>query len=140
LRDPYRFHGNPDACVGAFLLGTEGYMLFPDYTSYYTFLGPKRELGPHAAMPNTDQRWHVMDYVHHPNWLAACRSRKHEDLHADVLEGHMATTMPLLANVSYLTGRTIDFDGDSETIANDDEANRYLRKSYRKPFVVPDEV
>ena len=55
------FHGNPDACVGAFLLGTKGFMLFPDYTSYYTFLGPKREPGPHAAMPNTAQRWHVMD-------------------------------------------------------------------------------
>ena len=140
FRDPYQFHGNPDACVGAFLLGTEGFMIFPDYTSYYTFLGPKRELGPHAAMPNTAQRWHVMDYVHHPNWLKACRSRNREDLNADILEGHMACTMPLLGNISYLTGRTIDFDPETETIKNDDEANRYLRKSYREPFVVPQEV
>ena len=139
LREPYPFHGNPDSCVGAFLLGTEGYMLFPDYTSYYTFLGPKRELGPHAAMPNTAERWHVMDYVHHPNWVKACRSRNRQDLNADVLEGHMATTMPLLGSISYLTGRTIDFDPESETITSDEEANRYLRKSYREPFVVPDE-
>ena len=140
FRDPYPFHGNPDTCVGAFLLGTKGFMLFPDYTSYYTFLGPKREPGPHAAMPNTAERWHVMDYVHHPNWVKACRSRNHQDLNADVLEGHMACTMPLLGNISYLTGRTIDFDPESETIKNDEEANRYLRKSYRVPFVVPEEV
>jgi len=140
FRDPYRFYGNPNSCVGAFLLGTKGFMIFPDYTSYYTFLGPKRELGPHAAMPDTPQRWHAMDYIHHPNWLKACRSRNHKDLNADILEGHMACTMPLLGNISYLTGRTIDFDPESETIKNDDEANRYLRKSYREPFVVPEEV
>ncbi len=140
FRDQYPFHGNPDACVGAFLLGTKGFMIFPDYTSYYTFLGPKRELGPHAAMPNTAQRWHVMDYVHHPNWVKACRSRNNKDLNADILQGHMACTMPLLGNISYLTGRTIDFDPESETIQNDDEANRYLRKSYRAPFAVPQEV
>ena len=140
LRDKYQFHGNPDACVGAFLLGTKGFMLFPDYTSYYTFLGPKRELGPHAAMPNTAQRWHVMDYIHHPNWLKACRSRNQKDLNADVLQGHMACTIPLLGNISYLTGRTIDFDPESETIKNNEEASRYLSKSYREPFVVPKEV
>ena len=140
FRDKYQFHGNPDACVGAFLLGTEGFMLFPDYTSYYTFLGPKRELGPHAAAPNTADRWHVMDYVHHPNWLKACRSRNREDLNADVLQGHMACTIPLLGNISYLTGRTIDFDPESETIKHDEEAGRYLSKPYREPFVVPEEV
>jgi len=140
FRDQYPFYGNPDSCVGAFLLGTEGYMIFPDYTSYYTFLGPKRELGPHAAMPDTAERWRVMDYVHHPNWLKACRSRNHKDLNADVLEGHMACTIPLLGNISYLTGRTVDFDPETETIKNDDEANRCLQKSYREPFVVPQEV
>jgi len=81
-----------------------------------------------------------MDYIHHPNWLKACRSRNAKDLNADILEGHMACTMPLLGNISYLTGRTIDFDPETETIKNDDEANRYLRKSYREPFVVPQEV
>ena len=140
LRDKYPFHGNPDTCVGAYLLGTKGFMLFPDYTSYYTFLGPKREPGPYAAQPNTPQRWHVMDYVHHPNWLKACRSRNREDLNADVLGGHMACTMPLLGNISYLTGRTIDFDPESETIKDNEEASRYLSKSYREPFVVPNEV
>ena len=73
----------------------------------------------------------VMDYVHHPNWLKACRSRKQEDLNADVLEGHMACTMPLLGNISYLTARTIDFDPETETIKNDDaeqpcEASRHV--------------
>lgn len=140
LRDKYQFHGNPDACVGAFLLGTKGFMLFPDYTSYYTFLGPKRELGPHAAMPNTDERWHVMDYIHHPNWIKACRSRSQEDLNADVLQGHMACTIPLLGNISYLTGRTIDFDPETEKIKDNEEASRFLSKSYREPFVVPKDV
>ena len=35
--------------VGVIFFGSEGYMIIPDYSSYYVFLGAGRELGPHAA-------------------------------------------------------------------------------------------
>ena len=136
FRTTYPFSANPDTCVGAVLFGTKGYMLFPSYTSYYTFLGPKRELADHADSPTDVPNWHAMDYVHHPNWIAACRSRNHEDLSADVHEGYLTLVPPLLGNISWLTKRTVHFDPKKETIVGDEEANRLLGKEYREPFVV----
>ena len=49
-------------------------MIFPDYSSYYTFLGPDGEPGPSKAAEG-----HPMaDLPHFQNWIAAVRSRKHE--------------------------------------------------------------
>ena len=80
MRDKYPFlDGN--AVVGVIFFGSEGYMIIPDYSSYYIFLGPRHEPGPHAtarnARPATSgcQR-SIMDLPHFQNWIAACRSRK----------------------------------------------------------------
>ena len=45
FRDKYPFV-QPDYPVGTIFFGSEGYLIFPDYSSYYTFLGPKGEPGP----------------------------------------------------------------------------------------------
>ncbi|MDA2930115.1 Gfo/Idh/MocA family oxidoreductase [Acidobacteria bacterium AH-259-O06] len=37
--------------VGVIFYGSEGFMLMPGYTSYYTFLGQKRKPGPKAVSP-----------------------------------------------------------------------------------------
>ena len=37
--------------VGVIFLGREGYMLFPDYSSYYIFLGKNRRPGPNKSDP-----------------------------------------------------------------------------------------
>ena len=53
--------------VGVIFVGREGYMLFPDYSSYYTFLGRDRQPGPtqvgrrraddgHRPLPQLDRR------------------------------------------------------------------------------------
>lgn len=140
FRSKYPFSANPDTCVGTVLFGKKGYMLFPSYTSYYTFLGPKRELGPHADSPTKIPNWHAMDNVHHPNWIAACRSRNHEDLNSDVEQGHMANTIALLGNISLLTEQTVHFDPKTETFPDNPKANKLLTKDYREPFVLPKEV
>jgi len=140
FRDTYPFSRSKDTVVGAILLGRLGYMIFPSYTSYYTFLGPNREPGPFALSPQQVANWHAMDNVHHPNWIAAVRSRNHKDLNADVEQGHLSTSIPLLGNISYRTGRTLQFDPDRERFVDDDEANQMLTKQYRRPFVVPEEV
>ncbi len=44
----YPFVDHRSVC-GVIFFGTEGYMTIPDYSSYHTFLGHKRELGPHAS-------------------------------------------------------------------------------------------
>ena len=68
------------------------------------------------------------------------RSRKREDLHTEILEGHRSTALCLLANISYRTGRKLVFDPATETFPGDAEANRYLTRQYRAPYVLPDKV
>ena len=43
---------------------------------------------------------------HFENFFAAVRSRKHTDLHADVLEGHLSSALCHTGNVSYRLGKT----------------------------------
>ncbi len=77
---------------------------------------------------------------HFQNFIDCVRSRKVEDLYCDILEGHMSATLCHLANISYRTGRKLVFDPETERFKGDAEANRYLTREYRKPFVVPDKV
>ena len=52
----------------------------------------------------------------------------------------MSTTLGHLANISYRTGRKLTFDPDKEQFVADQEANRYLTREYRKPYILPDKV
>jgi hypothetical protein len=74
------------------------------------------------------------------NFIACMRSRNREDLYCDILEGHLSVTLAHLANISYRTGRKLQFDPDAERFVNDDEANGYLTREYRAPYVMPKEV
>ena len=68
------------------------------------------------------------------------RSRKRESLNAEIEEGAASTVLVHLANISYRIGRTVHFDSKTMTCIDDPEANRYLTREYRKPFVVPEQV
>ena len=77
---------------------------------------------------------------HFQNFIDCVRSRKREDLHCEVLEGHMSTALCHLANISFRTGRKLTFDPATETFPGDAEANKYLTREYREPYVIPDQV
>jgi predicted dehydrogenase len=124
------------SCVGVIFLGRDGYMLFPDYSSYYTFLGKDRQPGPSKSVQGEP----MMDTNHFRNWIAAVRSRKTNDLAADIGEGHLSSALCHLANIAHRTGRTVRFDPKSERFPGDDEANRLLCRDYRSPYVVPEKV
>ena len=123
-------------------------MIFPNYYSYFTFLGPKHELGPHRAEEHVDadfsahgaKYWRTESTPHFQNWLAAIRSRKHEDLTADVEQGHLSASVCHLAKISCKLGRSLQIDPKSERFVGDPEADELLTREYRKPFVVPDTV
>lgn len=132
FRDQYPFV-QKDFPVGAIFLGTEGTMIFPDYSSYRTFLGPKREPGPWKYEEGSP----ISDTAHFRNWIAACHSRKREDLSAEINEGHMSATLCHLANIAYRVDHTVHFDNVSETFPGDDQANALLTRPERSNFVVP---
>ena len=77
---------------------------------------------------------------HFGNFIDAVRAHDSQILNAEVLEGHISSALCHLGNVSYRVGRTLTFDSHSERFVQDDEANGYLSRRYRHPFVVPKHV
>jgi predicted dehydrogenase len=130
--------------VGIIFLGTHGYMIIPDYSSYHTYIGNPKDLAAGNRMTpgpaKSDFTNPMMDTPHVANFIKAVRSRKRSDLLAEIEEGHKSCVLPHLANAAYRTGRTLQFDPKSERVIGDAEANRYLTRDYRDPFVVPGEV
>jgi hypothetical protein len=57
---------------------------------------------------------------------------------ADIEEGYISTTSCILANLACQLGRTLTFDPKKGQIVADEEANRLLRRPYRKPWVHPE--
>jgi len=135
IGDAYASRGAGNT-VGVVFYGSEGYMVMPGYTSYYTFLGRDAEPGPKAESPGDP----AANRPHFANFIKAVRSRKHTDLTADIAEGHLSSALSHLANIAYRTGRTLRFDPKSESFPGDEEANRLLRRTCRAPYVVPEKV
>jgi predicted dehydrogenase len=78
--------------------------------------------------------------THFENFITAVRSRKVEDLNCDIVEGHLSTTLAQLSTISYKLKRKLQFNPETETFVNDAEANRYLTRKYRAPYVLPEKV
>jgi predicted dehydrogenase len=119
-----------DLRVGILFLGSKGYMEIPTYDTYRVFHGKDRSPGP-TNMKAGD---------HFANFISAVRNRKRETLNAEIEEGHFSTALAHLANISYRVGRTLTFDPKTETFPGDTEANAFLGREYRAPYVVPEKV
>jgi predicted dehydrogenase len=100
--------------------------------------------GERGTLIFTNKGWHVadgieasdkageMDRAHLRNFLDCIRSGRRPS--GDIEEGHKSTRMCHLGNIALRLGRTLHFDAKSETCRDDAEANRMLRRTYRKPF------
>lgn len=97
---------------------------------------PQIAYNPGPAIPDIDEE----EQSHFQNFIDCVRSRKRGDLNCEVFEGHMSTSLCHLANISFRTGRQLVFDPATETFPGDDEANGYLTRKYREPFVLPEPV
>lgn len=79
------------------------------------------------------------DAAHQANFIDCIRTRKTPNAPAE--EGHRSATLVHLANISYrLGGRKVTFDAETQTCVGDSEANRLVRREYRKKFEVPEVV
>jgi len=141
---------------GCFFYGTEGWM-YLGASEFKTFFGPKDEPGP--SMTSSDSKLPTLknfseasekgtakirelEFTHFSNFIDCVRSRKWQELNADILEGHMSTGIIHLGNIAYRTEQKLTFNPQSEIFIGDhaDDANSYMTREYRTPFVVPDEV
>ncbi|MBM4035768.1 MAG: Gfo/Idh/MocA family oxidoreductase [Planctomycetes bacterium] len=62
------------------------------------------------------------------NFVRAMRSRKHEDLVADVLQGHLSCVLCHLGNVAYRLGKPVPFAESRKVFAGNDAAMAALEK------------
>lgn len=113
--------------IGNLFYGAKGYLAIDGYGTYRTWLGKEQEPGPTR---NSNEH-------HFQNFIDAVRSRKREDLNAEIAVGAVSTTLIHLANISYRLGRTLNFDAESYSCTGDAEANAMFTREYRKPFAVP---
>ena len=82
-----------NADVGVIFEGSDGYVVMTSYSSGAAFDPQGNKV--HEFNGGGD---------HYGNFLAAVRSRKHEDLNADILEGHLSSALCHLGNISYRLG------------------------------------
>ena len=97
---------------------------------------PQIAYKPGPPIPDID----APEVSHFQNFIDCVRSRKRENLNCEILEGHMSTSLCHLANIAFRTGRKLTFDPAKEVFPGDAEANRFLTRVYREPYVVPDQV
>ncbi len=69
------------------------------------------------------------------DFLACIKSRQKPI--CDIEIGHRSTNLSLLGMLSAKVNRSIQWYGEKEIILNDDEANSYLKREYRAPWVYP---
>jgi predicted dehydrogenase len=69
---------------------------------------------------------------HKQNFLDCVKSRKETICPAEI--GHRSISAGLLGEIAMLTGRKLHWDPDKEVFINDEQANRYLSRSFRSPW------
>ena len=69
----------------------------------------------------------------HGNWLDSIRTRKAPSAPAEI--GHRACSTCLVHQVAMHLNRKLYWDPKAERFNNDDEANRWLSRPHRKPYI-----
>ena len=90
----------------------------------------KKKMTEEMTDPGSEQ-----PIAHVRNFLDCVKSRKRPN--AEVEEGHLSAILCHLGNIATRLGRSLKWDAEKEEIVGDGDANRWLSKEYRKPWVLP---
>jgi predicted dehydrogenase len=132
FRDTEGFPNWPFNATKVEVYGTKGMMLMGRHGGGWQVFGPDGSAiasapGRHPHGPHLDNFFECIESRALPN--------------ADIEEGHRSTLLCQLANISHRCGgRKLLFDAKSESFVNDPDANKLLKRAYRSPWLVPDEV
>ncbi len=58
----------------------------------------------------------------------------------DIEDLHYSSLLCMYGNIAYRTGRRVYINPETEGFVNDDEANSMVKRSYRDPWVIPEQV
>jgi predicted dehydrogenase len=114
---------------GVAFYGTDGYILAG--RAGWQLFEKRNKPVPVESKPFSDS-------PHRRNFLDCLRSGGRPN--ADIEEGHHSAVLAHLGNIAIRVGRRLDYDGTAETFRGDDEAAKLVRRSYRKPFEIPETV
>ncbi|MBI3209848.1 MAG: Gfo/Idh/MocA family oxidoreductase [Candidatus Solibacter usitatus] len=118
--------------VGNMFYGSDGYMAV-DGAGFWLYKGEKRELAMEGKASRGENAPHM------DNYLKAIRSRKREDLNAEVALNVLASDYCHLANISYRVGHSLAWDAQKKKF-NDAAADAMISRKYRAPYIVPEKV
>jgi len=100
--------------------GAEGCLVTPTYAGGAAFDYDGHELGKWSG--GSDQN-------HFDNFIAAVKSRRREDLHLDIEDGHLSSALAHLGNVSWTLGEAVE-PGTRPSLAADDERVKQTLESF----------
>ena len=106
--------------------GTKGHMIFSRRGYFQAYIGGQK--GPGMRGDRGQDR-------HMDSFLKHVRDRTTPEASAEA--AHLSCALVHLGETAYRAGRVLNFDPATETVRNDEEANRLLTKEYRAPWRVP---
>jgi hypothetical protein len=101
----------PTNYVGNVFYGSEGFLVCPSYTNAVAYTNDGEVIQQFGGGDD-----------HFANFIKAVRSRKVEDLNADILEGHLSSALCHLGNISYRLGDEQPFGQQPKAFAKDKDA------------------
>ena len=118
------------------IYGTKGLMMVGRHGGgWQVFVRPKNR----KPVVKAQMYGRFPDPEHKENFVRCLRSRERPN--ADIAKAHLSALWIHYANISYrLGGQKLAIDPATEHIVNNAEAMQLFRRSYRKPWVLPEQV
>lgn len=141
-RKYYRANNTDDRPNGLAFYGTDGTLL-ADRWGFEVYPELKRNmnlarLAPERITPDLFRTQKADGFspdstpLHVANFIECMRTRQRPA--ADIEEGHRSTSIPLLGNIAYRTGRKLKWDPEREDFIDDADASQHLSKKAREPW------
>jgi len=93
------------------------------------------QLPPGGQEVDRTDEYEDFNMNHKADWFRSIREGTLRPA-VDIEIAHRTATLCNLGNLSYLLGRKLVWDGDQERVVGDQEANRYLDRPQRYPYVL----
>ena len=132
--------------IGVLFYGSKGWLWIDEtgnnWQSYLGPVGEKNEKGPGSGsgvQGGSAVGLTTSEGNHMQNFVDAIRADDPKLLACDIAEGHLSSTLPHLANISYRVGHQLRFDPKAERFDDDKKADALLNRDggYRKGFEIP---
>ncbi len=123
----YPFEGEHE---GAAVYGTNGYVVIGNRR--WRAFGPRGESLDRGTASDNGQH----DPAHKRNFLECIKTGKLPNF--DIHQGHISSSLCHLGNTAWRVGRKLLYDPEKKRYKNDPEADGFLTRDYRKPYVLPE--